>query len=301
MRNALIVFAVVAAACGVSNESTVEQDDLNDTLAEGAELSATSRTFVGVRRDYRKCIAPLCGGYWVHDLNRVNLNEVYVSGLDFTGSNLSDEDQGRIAGGEEVVLRGKLGPKESTFNTRPFIVSEAYRGLPGKPLGTADAFVKIEEVNIQCFRAPCATLGARRVNYTAQILFHGLDLAAPTAGLVSGNWLDKRATEDGAITSGTWVKQGEEKIFAATNVFFKLPEVAGPCPLFRPTNCADGQTWGYRRDADRCVVPVSCVPQRFCAAVVPACADGYTLTSWPSTNGGCPAYACDPSWVVDAN
>jgi len=299
MRFSIVLFAVLAAACGVNSESVVESFDENDTLAEGAELSATSRTYVGVRRDYRKCIAPLCGGYWVHDLNRVNLNEVYVSGLDFSASGLSDEDQGRIAGGEEVVLRGKLGPKEPQFNTRPFIVSEAYRGLPGKPVGAADKFVKIEDVNIQCFRAPCPDLGARRVNYTAQTLFHRLDLSDVTGQLVDGRWLRKRAIVDGAITSGTYVRRGEELIFEATNVFLRLPEVAGPCPLFKLAQCPEGQTWSYTRTADRCIVPVTCVTQKFCAAYVPACAEGYSLQSWASTNGGCSAYACDPTWVVE--
>ncbi len=299
MRYVIVLFAVGAAACGVQAESTVEQIDTNDTLAEGAELSATSRTYVGIRRDFRKCISPLCGGYWVHDLNRATLNEVYVSGLDFTSSGLSDEDQGRVASGEEIVLRGKLGPKETQFNTRPFVVSEAYRGMPGRPVGAADSFFKIEDVNIQCIRAPCPDLSAKRVNYTAQKLFHRLDLSDAQAQLVDGAWLRKRAVEDGAITSGALVRHGEELVLEATNVFMRLPEVAGPCPLFKLTPCADGQTRSYSRTADRCIVPGACVTQHFCATVVPGCAEGYTLASWPGANGGCAAYACDPSWVVE--
>jgi hypothetical protein len=137
------------------------------------------------------------------------------------------------------------------------------------------------------------------VNFTAQKLFHGLNLSNVTYGLVDGRWLRKRAIEGGAITSGVWVRRGEELVLEASNVFLKLPERAGPCPLFRLANCPDGQTWSFTRTADRCIVPVSCVTTRYCAAYLPACAEGYTLASWPSTNGGCSAYACDPTWVVE--
>jgi hypothetical protein len=298
MRSSIVLLTVVAAACGV-NESVVDETAVDDQLEDGAELSASSRTFVGIRRDFRKCIAPLCGGYWVHDLNRVNLTEVYVSGLDFTGSGLSDEDQGNVELGlDEVVLRGKLGPKEPQFNTRPFIVSEAYRGMPGKPVGATDKFFKVQPVSIQCFRAPCPSLGAKKVNFTAQTLFHQLDLADVTAGLVDGKWLRKRATLDGAITSGTMVRRGEEQVLEASNVFLRLPEVAGPCPVFKLAACPMGQVRTYTRTADRCVVPAACVAPGVCAQYIPACGEGYSLSSWQSGTFGCPAYACDPNWVL---
>src|ERR1043165_7560452 len=141
------ILVVVAMGCGVQ-EAAVGTGEA-DPVAEGGELSASSRTYVGLRIDMRRCISPLCGGYWVHDLNRATLDETYVSGLDFSSSGLSEADQSRgFSGIGEVVLRGKLGPKEAQFNTRAFIVSEAYRGLPGMTVDAADSFYKLEEENI---------------------------------------------------------------------------------------------------------------------------------------------------------
>ena len=299
MRHSILFLAVFAAACGV-NESTVGSADETDLLADDAELSATSRTFVGIRRDFRKCIAPMCGGYWVHDLNRVVLNEQYVSGLDFTGSGLGDVEQGQIQIGlDEVVLRGKLGPKEAQFGTRPFIVSEGYRGLPGKAWD-GEKVLKVKAENIQCFVAPCPAFSGMRVNYTAKTLFHAFDFTRAGEGRVDTKWLKKRALEDGALVAGDWVHDGNEKVLDVANVFMRLPENAGPCPLFKLAACPQGQVRTYTRSADRCLLPAACVTPGVCAQFLPVCNEGYSLQSWSGGQHACPAFACDPSWVVGA-
>ena len=299
MRQSIVFLAVLAAACGVS-ESVVEQHDGADVLDVDAELSTASRTYVGIRRDFRKCISPLCGGYWVHDLNRVNLSEVYVNSLDYSASGLSDVERGQVEGGlEEVVLRGKLGPKEAQFGTRPFIVSEAYRGMPGKQFD-GEQFFKVKPVNIQCFRAPCPSLGATRVNYAAQTLFHGFDVAYVGEGRVDANWLTGRALHHGAIVVGTWYRKGEERLLDVANVFVRLPEQRDGCPQYKLAQCPEGQVHSFTRDADRCVLPSGCITPGGCALYLPTCNEGYTLQSWTSAPFACNAYVCDPSWVLPA-
>ena len=81
-RMAALSAVVVMVGCGVT-ESQVVGDDAPQ--GEGsAELGKASRTYVTVRHDMRKYISPLCGGYWVADVNRATLREVYVNGLDFS-------------------------------------------------------------------------------------------------------------------------------------------------------------------------------------------------------------------------
>lgn len=298
MRTLIIVFAVVSAACGVS-ESNVGTNLADDPVAEGGELSTGSRSFVGLRQDLRRCIAPLCGGFWVHDLNRVSLSETYVSGLDFSSSGLSDADQQRVYEGlGEVVLRGKLGPKDRVFGVRPFVVSEAYRGMPGITVGAADSFFKLETVEIQCVRAPCPSMSATRVNHTAKTLFHVFDISGVGERLEL-KWLNKRALQDGAITSGVVVRNGDETWVQASNVFLRLPERAGPCPLSRVTLCPDGEVRTYTRTPDRCMMPAACVTPGVCAQYLPVCGEGYTLQQWASGQHGCPAFVCDPTWISE--
>jgi hypothetical protein len=289
----IVVAAVAVSACGVS-DSTV---GASDTLEDGAALSSTSRTYVGIRIDTRRCASPMCGGYWVHDLNRVTLSETYVSGLDFSVSGLSDADQSRVfeAPGD-VVLRGKLGPKDQ-FGTRPFVVSDAWRGLPGLSPAAGESFYKVETVNIECFVAPCPTLSAVRTNYTAKTLLHELSLTG--LGFVDQSWLAQRSTQDGALVAGSIVRSTHHVTLEASNVYLKLPENVGPCPAVLVSQCPSGQVRTYTRTADRCVVADLCVTQGICNYLVPNCGEGYTSTSWKKAPNACPAVACDPSWLFE--
>lgn len=299
---------LLAAACGVSETDVEPTLDASDVLEDGAELSTSSRTYVALRRDVRRCVSPMCGGWFVHDLNRVALTETYVNSLDFTpATSLSEREQEQVKGAAdgEVVLRGKLGPKESRFNTRSFIVSEAWRGLPGAQVAAGESVFKVAGANVQCFRAPCPSFEAVRANYTAKALFHQIDFASVTEGRVDAAWLQDSVLEDGALAAGALVPQGKPGALDITTslvlsqVFFKLPEDIGPCPQVKMAPCANGQTRTYKRDSDRCIVPSSCVSPGACALFVPACKTGYSLTSWVGGNFACTQYACDPAWVVE--
>src|SRR5687767_11474980 len=123
MRTTLLV-GLLFLGCGVSEAELKDVGD--DVAAAEGELGTSTRSYVVLRRDLRRCVAPMCGGYWAHDVNRATLNEQYVSGLDFSRSNLSQpEHQADVtgAGDFEVVLFGKLGPAESRFQTRKFVVT----------------------------------------------------------------------------------------------------------------------------------------------------------------------------------
>src|SRR3990167_1352304 len=171
MRTPLLI-GLLFLGCGVSSAELNEQGD-EVAVADG-ELGSATRSYVVLRRDLRRCVAPLCGGYWAHDVNRANLNERYVSALDFTNSNLLPEHQDdvRNAGDFEGVLYGKLGPAEARFNTRTFLVTSAWRGMPGVKFNQpADTFYRVVSTSIQCFAAPCPTLSATKLHTRSKSLF----------------------------------------------------------------------------------------------------------------------------------
>src|SRR3954471_23967336 len=83
----MILMGLLLVGCGVSE---AELNDVGDDVsAEQGELGTSTRSYVVFRRDMRRCIAPMCGGFWVHDVNRATLSEQYVSGFDFSASNLA--------------------------------------------------------------------------------------------------------------------------------------------------------------------------------------------------------------------
>lgn len=307
---ALVSFALVACADPSDDLAPAQEPsatEADDTATAEEDLSASSRSYVTIRRDYRKCMAPMCGGYWVRDVNRKTSKETYVSALDFSASGLDEAAQGLItsAADGEIVLRAKLGKVEKKFNTRKLVVDEAFRGLPGKASLAGEGAEKagqvyaVKNLDIKCITAPCNTFEIKRLNYTPTTRVAGLDL--DLGNLVDQAWLLEEVSRDGGLVLGS-VRPGEkrpggvESILDAGQVFIKVPET-NSCPQFKLAACPEGQVRGYHRDEKRCIIPDACVESRMCALMVPSCEEGFSLVSW--TGGyGCSAYACDPTWIL---
>jgi hypothetical protein len=306
MRTTLLV-GLLFVGCGVTE---AELTDVGaDTTEELGELGTSTRSYVVFRRDTRRCIAPLCGGFWVHDVNRATLNEQYVSGFDFSTSNLRGlpEHQADVTNGGnfEVVLYGKLGPKESNYNTRTFLVSDAWRGMPGVTFTEpADSFMRVQSVNLQCFAAPCPTLRATKLHSTSKTLFHDLEVKPAALPMVDRNWLANRVIENDALVAGRFVAgntvgTGQEKVLETSQIFVHLPDRTQSCPRSIPPSCTGGKTGIWSRNHNLCSVPAGCTLPGACAAFVPSCADGYELVSWTGGPFACTQYACDPAFLND--
>ena len=302
-----LICTAFLAACGMSEaDVTVTTGSDQDVVTE--ELGTVVNSYVTLRRDYRRCMAPLCGGYWVHDLNRVTLNEKYVSALDFSQSDLDDgSQQMALSGGDgEVILRGRLGPQESQFKTRKFVVLEAWRGMPGVSAAAGELFWRVTPLDIQCFAAPCATMSLRKVNYALTKEGHGLMThRAALSPLVDQAWMGARVERHDAliaakITDGRTYAGGKEKIVDASQVFIKLPNRNGPCPLMRLAMCPNGEVHSYSRSDELCMMPAGCVVPGMCAQYIPECPSGYSLATWSGGAAACPVHACDPAFLNPA-
>ncbi|MBE2254510.1 MAG: hypothetical protein IAE78_33585 [Myxococcus sp.] len=296
----VLVAAVVAAACGVSSVEIDGQSDADDAVADDAqELSTTKDTYLIARHDYRRCVAPLCGGYWVKDLNST-MQERYVSAFDFTESNLPAALYGEVTGApdNELVLFGRLGPKENRFDTRTLLVKAAYRGMPGKTFTATDKFYGVFPSRIACFTTPCANLQTTRLNRTTgHTMATDLDLSAALGTLVDEQWLSSRAFSGKTVIAGRVVRKNNHVTVTASQVFVMLPDRVFACPVERPAKCPSGQIHAYERTGDRCTVPTgTCTPPGVCAYYVPSCDPGYRLVSWVNI---CPRYACEPEFLEE--
>lgn len=297
------VLAVALVACGPTDAQVAELEDGADVGA--AELSTRSRTYVQLRRDTRRCVSPMCGGYYVHDVNRATFREEYVSGLDFSASGLSDEAQADVysAADGEVVLWGKLGEEEPTYHTRPFLVSAAWRGMPGVTPATGELFYKVASMNVQCLVAPCPVLKATKLHSTQATLGTGLDTSRASLEGVDDAWLAGRVLSKGALVAGRF-RPGNtpglnrELVLDVSQVFVKLPDVTQSCPRPAVAQCPAGTVFTWQRNANRCLLPAGCQAAGVCAAVVTSCANGYLPVSWAGANA-CTQTACDPEFLFD--
>ncbi len=289
------------AGCASSAPST-------ETTASSADaLTTKTESFVTVRRDLRKCVSPLCGGYWARELNRES-EERYVSALDLSGAGLDETGiDSALAASDMLVLRGRLGPAESRFGTRAFVATDVWRGMPGAKPECADAFytVRARTPPIACLVAPCPNEIATLVNTSTTSAFDGVDVSRAAEPFVDTAWLASRVTFHDAVIAASWARGdhfpgGYARLLRADQVYVHLPDRVGPCPAAPITECKDGTIATYQRSADRCVLPLGCVAPAICPMYRPACADGYTLTSWTGEKG-CAQFACDPSFVAATN
>lgn len=306
-------FAVAAAQYILAGTAVLLGSGCATELAEPAfdettgDLSSASNSWVTLRHDYRKCMAPLCGGYWVRDVNRKTA-ERYVSGLVLPTAIFDDATSTKVTSAptEELVLRGKLGPKEAKFNTQAFIVAAAYRGMPGKAPVAGDSFfsAKPRSPKISCVAAPCSNEVATKLNFTAPNYFMDYAVHRAAAVFVDPSWLVSRVRDHGAVVAGTIVAGkkyplGAAPTLDASQVYINVKDMAGPCPMFKLAACPTGTARAYSRDANLCVLPGACVAAKACPSKAPAqCAANYALTAWNPTGGSkCLTFACDPAFV----
>lgn len=280
-------------ACGVGEAEVEALDPMLDD--DSAELSTTKDTFLIARRDTRRCISPLCGGYWVKDLNST-MQERYVSAFDFTASDLSDEERQNVFGADfETILFGRLGPKEKTYNTRTLLVKEAYRALPGNTLAPADKLYSVGRTKIGCVTVPCANLQVTRLNRTTgHTMATDVDVTPALQSFVDEAWVSARVLDGRAVVVGSVTRASGRVTLTARQVFMKLPDRVQACPKVSAPVCRSGKVAAWNRDDNRCLVPAGCTFPGVCAAFEPSCATGYSLVSWVNI---CPRHACDPDFV----
>ncbi|MHC5822283.1 MAG: DUF6748 domain-containing protein [Nostoc sp.] len=118
-----------------------------------------------VRRDFRKCASPVCGGYFIKQVNLkatpcldgVFREECYVSAIDWSFLKVSPYELIKIQNddGSRVILRGNIVPVTFPLfgefgNLR---VKEAFYAATNAP--AKGTFVALKDNGIRCITTPC--------------------------------------------------------------------------------------------------------------------------------------------------
>jgi hypothetical protein len=166
MRSSFIAIAsiVVAGALSGCAADTSPTPGTETGSSQQALTSPKNSTYYTVRNDFRKCMFPMCGGFWVSKVNRAKTKcadgtkaaECYVADMDFQGLGLSEQTQSDLRGQVSTLLvRGSISTKTfengSTFGV--FKTQEAWRGHEGvTPTGS---FYRAKLNGVKCFTFPC--------------------------------------------------------------------------------------------------------------------------------------------------
>lgn len=302
----LLVVSVFAVGCGVSNVAAVDDAEGVDVIDE-SELSTRSYTYLTVRRDYRKCMAPYCGGYWVKDVNvSASTPEVYVSGLTYVNGSISPAGREQLtsAGDGELVIRGRLGALDSKTRTRKLVVKDAYRGLPGAWSAPDATVYAVERLVTACLPSqPCPMLEGKALNVTGPAKFaQRLELQDALVPMASEAWLREQVLGGEALVMGQFLTAQKlpappTTTLSVSNVFFKL-EAGWSCPVFRLAQCPEGQAWTFQYSSIGCIVPAGCTEAGACIALAPPeCAPGYRAVNFAAKPFACSAQVCEPEFL----
>lgn len=141
-----------------------------------------------VRKDLRRCVSPLCGGFWLRRLNAQTTRcadgamqrECYVA-------ELRDAPEALLEESGQYLLRGKLLAREyeGFGNLGEFAVSGAWHAatdvLPGTRESRNVHYSGIESSGIVCVTTPCESLNEYVLNSPRQRLLTDIDLSRAKA------------------------------------------------------------------------------------------------------------------------
>ncbi len=221
MKSRIVAFALsssfLVAGCIAqpATEPTPPNEEAATAGGKSDSVSADNWTYFTARPDLRKCMAPLCGGYWVKRVNQPKTKcidgswqkECYVADLDWSSLGLSDvetADANAAAQAAEIVLRGKLAPAAyPQFDLASFAVEEGWRGATSNaPSGT---FYRVKDSGVKCITYPCPTVQGVKLNKNAKPIsnYSGLDLAPSGASQeqIDQAWQDM--TGPGLVVAAT--------------------------------------------------------------------------------------------------
>jgi eight-cysteine-cluster-containing protein len=209
---ALAAASIVLSACastGVEDELAGEtaEDSALDGKADGAVDGAY--TYFEIYSDFRKCAAPMCGGFYLHRLNRsstvchngANRWSCYVPQLDFSQSDLGADLQAAVrdaanrdalSSGVVAIVRGRFAPQQYTGfgNLGRFVVTEAW--VAENDSVSEGVFAKVKDSGVRCITTPCPSIVEKALNTSRSANIHGLDWSA---GGFDGDQLSKLAGE----------------------------------------------------------------------------------------------------------
>ncbi|MFO0650386.1 MAG: DUF6748 domain-containing protein [Polyangiales bacterium] len=190
-------------------------DDADPTESAADEVRAASSQYVKLRHDTRRCVSPLCGGYWVSRVNQPTTRcadgtwqrECYVADADWTALGLDeatlDRFVGRVASGNAIVRARLDAVAFGTFgNLGRLIALEGFdAATDAAPTGT---FLLAHGPTRVCVRAPCFSWDADKLNGVTTTQVSDVRFSA-VAGL-SGAALDaaraQLASPEGVIVAG---------------------------------------------------------------------------------------------------
>ena len=178
--------------------------DLTETIiaAHGVDHAQTilpspsaDYAYVRVQRDFRKCVSPFCGGFFISALNKRALRCIdgtqsescYVAEIDWRKTSLSPsqiEELEKATGTGRVIVTGQIRPLVDVTDIKRDTLGVLAAGRAW--LAATDAepkghFFRVKDLGIRCITTPCFSMRAYLLNWFKSVDISDLDLSGVDA------------------------------------------------------------------------------------------------------------------------
>lgn len=197
------LLGIIAMGCVQTTDAPgaiAEESQVDDATADQATVASESY-FVVTRRDMRRCAYPLCGGYYVAQVNQnktlcadgAEAGECYVADLDVAVLGLAPEEENALTA-TTTVFRGVIVPRDDAERIGDLAVSAAWSApTTGSTAGT---FYRVDDNGLRCIVGPCPSLSQEQLNTSQSASIHEIDLSS-----AAGDELDRELASE-ALYSG---------------------------------------------------------------------------------------------------
>jgi len=210
----------------VLSPATTQSHVANQTSAVTIEAtpdppSVQNSTFYTVRADMRKCMSPMCGGYFVKRVNQSvtkcvdgrNAAECYVAEIDWNGATEVEPSKALLRG--TIETKGNRNGKYGVLK-----VLEAWESVND---GTSNGdFYRVRDLGVRCIAAPCETHREAKLNTTISRNIAGVNLPSNDT---SESVYKSLTSEDGILVIGSLADvtgpAGRSKTLNATRVYLR--------------------------------------------------------------------------------
>jgi len=210
---ALMLLALVDFSSPVSSSTTdvrlteipaAQPPIVDDESGPQAQARSGNLTYYTWRPDLRRCASPMCGGFFVKQVNRPrtrcadgrNLRECYVAQIDWNGQPAGET--------RSMLLRGDLTQRRFPRFGRLgiFRVAEWWRAASERP--AQGTFFRVRDLGIRCITHPCLTHQEERLNGYGQRKIAGVELSGANASEQSVSEANTALTSaEGILVAGT--------------------------------------------------------------------------------------------------
>jgi hypothetical protein len=233
-RGVLLVTTLAAFAFLTSGQA--KQFDANTLSQPIRDSHAAEPVYYTIRGDLRKCVSPLCGGYFIKRVNEAQTrcangrfqSECYVAFIEW-------QEQAEVEPAKALLLGTLVTKGDRTGNYDVLQVSESWESVSdNQPAGT---YYRVKDLGVRCIAAPCETHRETKLNSTFTRNIAGIDLTGSGAPdrLISEAY--GALTGDGVLVTGNNAPvsgpAGKSQTLKATKLFLRATAKSGtaqkPC------------------------------------------------------------------------